>query len=218
MEDLIGFLVFAAIAGFSIFSKYREQKKAEEVAKERRLRKRPEDLPERTRKMLYGESGVPPKRGGEPTYRTARERTAPSPTPQRQAAPPVRRQERRPIEERHTVLSNEEFEVREKRAQAQRTLEEMWRQAKAAEERARRKQQKAQRRQQQREATPPPPPPKPKPQPARRPEPARATRGQRQRQLAAMFGSRGALRAGIIMSEVLSPPVSFREQQRGGMS
>jgi len=222
VENVIGFVVFAVIAAFSMYSKYREQKAAEEAAKRRRVRKRPEDLPERTRKMLYGESGVPPKRGAQPEYRQAQPRTAPG--PQRPKPLVQQRQERRPVEERHTVLSREEpdrqAQMRQKRAEAQAALERMWHQAKAAEQRARRQQQPKQQRRAAKQVQQAPAQPQAERPVHKERRPQRAVRGSkaaRRRQLDAMFNSRGALRAGIILTEVLGPPVGMREQQRGGI-
>jgi hypothetical protein len=86
MDSILGFIVFAAIAGISAYMKHRETKQAEAANLERE-RQRPEDLPEETRRMLYGETGVPPKQGQAPGHDipVARRKGAAPPMPQRRA-------------------------------------------------------------------------------------------------------------------------------------
>lgn len=71
MEQLFGFLIFVLLAVFSVASKVREQRKEEERRAQREREKKEErlDLPEATRRTLYGEPGIP----------TARPREAPPP-------------------------------------------------------------------------------------------------------------------------------------------
>lgn len=111
MDDLIGFLVFLIVMGISIASKFRSDRKA---ADERDAEAdRPltlDELPESTRRMLYGEGDIPvakprqpmpqpeaprPAREAMPTPIPARqivlERSAPLETPQ-----PIREQSQRP--------------------------------------------------------------------------------------------------------------------------
>lgn len=97
MENLIGFIIFLAVAGISMAQKYQEQKKAAELQNQRK-RQNPEDLPEATRRMLYGESGVPPKPGQKPGHDipVARRKSEP-PMPRRSAVQPVSQQAKPPI-------------------------------------------------------------------------------------------------------------------------
>lgn len=61
MEELIGFVIFLVLAAFSMVSKVREQRAEEERRAQRAREKAQEqiDLPEATRRTLYGESGPP---------------------------------------------------------------------------------------------------------------------------------------------------------------
>ena len=120
MDDLIGFLVFLIVMGISIASKFRSDRKA---AEERDAETdRPltlDELPESTRRMLYGEGDIPvakprqlfpeqempgPAREGMPTPIPARqivlERSTEAPQPAREQPqrPPVTL-ERRPLTE-----------------------------------------------------------------------------------------------------------------------
>jgi len=111
MDDLIGFLVFLIVMGISIASKFRSDRKA---ADERDAEAdRPltlDDLPESTRRMLYGEGDIPVARPRQPMPepeppRPARE-AMPTPIPARQIVlerstpletpQPVREQPQRP--------------------------------------------------------------------------------------------------------------------------
>lgn len=98
MENIIGFIVFLAVAGISVYQKIQEQKKADQANAERK-RQRPEDLPEATRRMLYGESGVPPKPGQAPGHDipVARRKGSPPPMPRRTPVQPVSQQGKPPI-------------------------------------------------------------------------------------------------------------------------
>lgn len=61
MEELIGFLIFLVLAAFSVLSKVREQRAEEERRAQRAREKAQEqlELPEATRRTLYGEGGPP---------------------------------------------------------------------------------------------------------------------------------------------------------------
>jgi hypothetical protein len=98
MENIIGFIVFLAVAGISVYQKMQEQKKADQANAERK-RQRPEDLPEATRRMLYGESGMPPKPGQAPGHDipVARRKGSPPPMPRRTPVQPVSQQGKPPI-------------------------------------------------------------------------------------------------------------------------
>ena len=104
MEEFIGLIIFGVIAAISGFAKLQEQRKEEEARKQRSAnRPSVDELPEATRRMLYGDGGPPvAKRRGEGTPppvavpRAEAPRPAPQqrPVPQRQqgmpAAPPRR--------------------------------------------------------------------------------------------------------------------------------
>ncbi|MBI1947787.1 MAG: hypothetical protein HYZ00_13955 [Candidatus Hydrogenedentes bacterium] len=101
--ELLGFLFFLAIAAIGWLHKISEERKAEERRKGRKTT-RPEDLPEATRRMLYGDTGEPrsfeppvakPRQAGPPLAaprtavpRTATPRTTPPP-PATRPAPPM---------------------------------------------------------------------------------------------------------------------------------
>ena len=68
MEQFFGFLIFLLLAAFSVASKVREQRKEEEQRAQRQREKKQEhlDLPEATRRTLYGDPDMPtarPRRG-----------------------------------------------------------------------------------------------------------------------------------------------------------
>lgn len=90
MENVIGVLVMLAFAGVSIWQKRQEELKAREE-REKRQRQNPEDLPEETRRMLYGESGVPPRPGQKPGHDipVARRKGEPPMPPRRSPVRPV---------------------------------------------------------------------------------------------------------------------------------
>lgn len=146
MEDLIGFLIFAAIAGIGALSKYAESKKAERERQNRPVVK-PEDLPEATRRMLYGESGVPPRPGQRPGHDipTARRKAAVPPSPPRPPMPPregprtapaegpLMRQGSYPTEqpyvrgeETSSPVFSEEQRIEELRRKLQQKLQQQW--------------------------------------------------------------------------------------------
>lgn len=112
MDDLIGFLVFLIVMGISIASKFRSDRKAageRDAEQDRPLTL--DELPESTRRMLYGEGDIPVARPRQPmpepeAPRPARE-LMPTPIPARQIVlerstpletpQPVREQPRHPV-------------------------------------------------------------------------------------------------------------------------
>lgn len=110
MEELLTILFLVVMGLISLAGRYAEQKKQKE--REKQTKTRPEDLPERTRRMLYGDQGPPvaKPREGVP-------RTAPPPPRQAQPAPPrksVRRVEAptRKTAEGSTLTQTLQSEVR----------------------------------------------------------------------------------------------------------
>ncbi len=125
-ENIFGFIFLLIMAVIGVIGKIREQRQAQE--RQKRLRnKRVEDLPEATRKMLYGETGRPPMA----TPRAAQAPVAPpreehrqerqqevvfAPTEQPRPAPaPARPVRRAPVQD--------------PRRQAQEAMQRMWQQA-----------------------------------------------------------------------------------------
>lgn len=99
-EQVIGLIVFAVIAAVSGLAKLQEHRKEEEARKQRSAnRPSVEDLPEATRRMLYGDSTPPvARRRGEgmPTPPVAIPRAeVPRPAPQRRPVP--QRQQEIPV-------------------------------------------------------------------------------------------------------------------------
>ncbi len=97
MENLIGLLIFAGIAAVSMIAKFAEKRKAEleQQARQAQRHTRREDLPEATRRVLFGE-GTGPRtatpRSGEP--KMAQPRTGEAPTARPVPVPPSRRESR----------------------------------------------------------------------------------------------------------------------------
>lgn len=232
MDDILGFIVFLLIAGISGAAKYMESRKAERERAERPT-VRPEDLPEATRRALYGESGVPPRAGQRPGHDIpmARRKGAPPPMPPRRqpAEGPVMRQGNYEVrgEETTSPAYSEEQRVEELRRKLQQKLQQQWveeqRKRNAAEQRKREveKQRQAHRpvkAQQRQQPVPRPAPsaptegPRPVPpvpkraeaaEPPQRRTPATAT-------AARILHNPRSLRQAIILREVLSPPVGLR--------
>ena len=76
MEDLIGLLVVGTLALIGVFQKVKDSR--EEAKRQEKRVKRRQELPEDTRRMLYGGTGEIP---------TAKPKGTVQPTPQRQAIP-----------------------------------------------------------------------------------------------------------------------------------
>lgn len=211
MEELLGFLIFAAIALVSLVGKLREQRKPSQETESEGPIARPEDLPEATRRMLFGDSMEPPlavPRGEsppEPPVAVPRREPPPrqTPPPRRAVAPerpvpplrapaaPPRRIEPRPV-------------LRPTAADVQREL--------------RRTMQRALQQTQVRQAVRRPPPvfeEEHEGPPPEAPKPAQPTKRRRAEQRTAPL--RGFLRdindvrRGIILQEILGPPKSLRD-------
>ncbi len=220
-ENIIGFVIFLVIAGSSILSKMREQRKAE-VEREQRPRKRPEDLPEATRRMLYGETGVPPKQGQSPGY------DIPTARPKQGGAPPMPR--RAPTQAEYLPEAeampgdtgpDEERRVRELQRRLQQQLEAQRKEAEFARQKVERERALKQRQHQAKLARRQAPPAQ-----AASPETASlATQAQRSQEAYApatttrrapvvdvreLLANPANLRQGIILTEILMPPVSMR--------
>lgn len=220
-ENIFGAIFLLVMAAISIIGKIREGRQAEE--RQKRLKnKRVEDLPEATRKMLYGDSMRPPVA----TPRGQQTRPAEMPTRQ-QAQVEVERQREvmfgggaetrsdmapdpvhRAPQQRHRQPQQPD-----PRRQAQDAMQRMWQQAQqaklneqqkraqAAEQQRRRHAQKQARVEQPKRQRVP----KPAPAPVRRAAPRQET------SLASMLGNLDAVRQGIILQEVLGPPKALRE-------
>lgn len=95
MEELLGLIIFGVIAAISGLAKLIEKRKEEEQRSQRGPRKSVDELPEATRRMLYGD-GAPPvarKRGEGPSSAPPRQATPAAPAPQRRPVPtPTQRQ------------------------------------------------------------------------------------------------------------------------------
>lgn len=239
-EQILGFLIFMGIAGFGWLNKaYEERKAAERRRTQKPLRR--EDLPEASRRQLYGEGRV-----GDPLNppvarpRTAAPAAAPDrrtlpPTMPRQAPPatmPVRPvamapgqdEESRPAGSGHQRPNREE----DQKEAARRAARSAGRQQAplpphiAAD--VERQRAEAQRQQQQVAAQRKQ---RPQTQAQRQQRPAAAPQAppqrpqtssrpqpsltERQKELRAMFQHGNAIRRGIIFSEVLGPPRAFRD-------
>ncbi len=92
MEEFIGLIIFGIIAAVSGLAKLQEQRKEEEARKQRANRKGVDELPEATRRMLYGDGGPPVARrrgeGPPPPPLAVPRAEAPRPAPQRRPVPP----------------------------------------------------------------------------------------------------------------------------------
>jgi hypothetical protein len=232
MENLIGFLIFVAIAAFSSYMqnlkqrKEEAEKKAEQAKRQaRRGAARPEDLPEATRRMLYGDGGDiptavprgeaprqdPPPRPADrqrpiPVQPAAPQGDAPRhmPTPPMRQAPPEPPRRPQPgMDPRRREPTVQPARPRALvppqpvRQQARRRTEQAWQQAHGQDPRA---------------AAPPPPAPRPKaPVPAQAVQ-TRAVSGARIRRMAR---NPQTLREALVLSELLQPPVSMRPHGGG---
>lgn len=227
-ENIIGFVIFLVIAGSSILSKMREQRKAEIEREQRqqRPRKRPEDLPEATRRMLYGETGVPPKQGQAPGY------DIPTARPKQGGAPPMPR--RAPTQAEQVpdaealpggIGPDEERRVRELQRRLQQQLEAQRKEAEFARQKAERERALKQRQQQAKLARRQAPPAAAEAEGAavgaasaaaqqRKPQegyaPVAAARRAPAVDVRDLLANPVNLRQGIILTEILMPPVSMR--------
>lgn len=90
VEEFIGLIIFGIIAAVSGLAKLQEQRKEEQARKERGNRKGVDELPEATRRMLYGDGGPPVARRrseGPPPPVALPQAEAPRPAPQRRPVP-----------------------------------------------------------------------------------------------------------------------------------
>ena len=220
MEQVIIFLIFIGVAAaINAAKKFQEKQQQEHRDSEPKLSR--DDLPEATRRMLYGDSAEPQtaQPRSEPGIPVAQPRQAVPPRRvQQQAAPAQRREfvrEARPVPQRRVAVARppeeaparpvpealaeaqwqEQEDQRAVRARMQRALQE--RGQRQAQRKARRP---AQAEKPQAEARPQraarPAAPAPRPQPAAR----------RPLNLVELFGDMHAVRRGIIMQEVLGTP------------
>lgn len=214
MDDVIGFIIFAVIAAISGLAKLMENRKAEEARKQQANRKGVDELPEATRRMLYGDGGPPvARRRGEgppppPVPRAEAPRPAPQrrpvpqqqapqrPVPQRQQAPTAPRPIAQPLPQRKDwretpAMPQEQHDHRESSVVVSEHVRE---QARSASDIIR---------QEERERSTKVPA-----QPAAR-QPARMSQAQVFRSLAR---NKNALRASMITMEVMGTPKGLREQ------
>lgn len=103
MDGIFGFIIFAIILGISGLQKWKEYREEQEFRKGSDDRPTIEDLPEATRRMLYGDPNVRPAQLDDeevvpiPVARPARRPEPPRPQPvQRQAPPPPPRPVQQP--------------------------------------------------------------------------------------------------------------------------
>lgn len=242
LENIIGFIIFLVVAGSSIVSKILEQRKAEAERQQRR-KIDPSELPEATRRMLYGETGEPPREGQAPGHDipTARRKGAGTPPmPQRRSAqqgmPPMPRRQGPPARlpelsspglPQAEPNSEEERRVRELRRRLQQQLEAQRRQAEFARQKAERERLLKQQQRRQAPANTARRPPVPitaavqeeregptMPVPVSKPEqiqrPAAAARRMTPQDVRKLLENPASLRKGIVLMEILQPPVSLR--------
>lgn len=212
MESLFGLIIFGIIAAVSGLVKLAEKRKEEELRKQRPTKQNVDELPEATRRMLYGDGGPPVarRRGAgppPPPIAVPRRETLPQapqrrPVPQRQVNIPTAVPQHRETTQQQPVPQPRQRPVpplpgrmpaqAPARQSAQRTLQENW--------------QRAQR--------------PPESQQQRTPQPAAAEERARRASPARQRGSRASikdllhhpktLRTSIILQEVLSPPKALR--------
>ena len=206
MEDLIGFLIFIAIVAASIIGKIKTERKA---ATEREQRpSKPvslDELPEATRRMLFGDGEgeiivAKPKQGGPaaapaPGEWRRVEETPPRPVPARRVAyeqpRPAAPQPQQPP--RQQPVMQAPVQQRQQARQAPQ---------RAAQPAQRRAQEHA--RPQPRQAQQPV-----RPVQASAPAPARQARRTSGRGLMSVLQSRNGLAQGILLHEILGPPKAF---------
>jgi hypothetical protein len=235
MDDLLGLLIFAAIAVVGVVSKVVEGRKAEQ-RKNRPIVKR-DDLPEATKRMLYGDGAGPrtaTPRQDAPHIPTAKPRgavtqTVPPPTPQPRQTAPQRRpvpqsagqrqqapqaQRETPARRMATSASKTASQVpqtlREARRQTHRSLQQAW-------NAAQRKQPPPTPPQQQQEEEQPLRHAKQQARPQNRQEAVAQTKARARKNIAAapkrkktsiqaLFTNSHNVRLGVIMREILGPP------------
>lgn len=219
MDSLIGLIIFGVIAGLSGLVKLIEKRKEEELRRTRAERRNVDDLPEATRRMLYGEGGPPvARRRGEgvpPPPVAVPRRPVPPPTPPQRPlpmprgempAPPVG--QRRPVPQQRPAVPQRQAgpppmpQQRPQPQQIPRTaippVSTDW--------------------------TPPPPTAAPRPEPRRAPasvpetsasapatEPARRGGRRRQTSIKELVHYPATLRTSIVLMEVLGTPRGLRE-------
>lgn len=228
MENLIGFLIFVGIAAFSTYMQNVKQRKEEAEKKAEQARRqsqrktaRPEELPEATRRMLYGDGGdaiptatprgevqrpAPPPRPAErprpiPMQRPAAEGSA----PRQQPTPPMRQTPGEAPRRAPQPAPQQQAPARPRalvppqpmRQQARRRMEQAWQQAHGAHEH------------------PPAPAAQPQPRPKRRAAPEAATLAVSGARIRRMARNPQTLREALVLSELLQPPVSMRPQGGG---
>jgi len=225
MDELFGLLIFGIIAVISMVAKVAEKRKADQQRQargERRVRR--EDLPEATRRMLYGDGDGPrtaTPRAGEPPVMSrptaepgaARPAAVPPPPPQsvRRSAAPVpdvrRQREQRMAEAPQRVHGGRTAQPQapaqrpprgtiEPRMAAPQSLRETYRETHP------RREQAAAPPKQQRRQQPAPQRPAPRPHPARR---------KRKPALAMFLTTSESVRHGIVMAEILGRPKGLQD-------
>lgn len=214
MEQLFGFLIFALLAIFSVASKVREQRKEEERRAQKARGKKEErlDLPEATRRTLYGEPGIPtakPREAPPPVAYPMREvREQPRPArPIEVEAPearhaPAERQRHIPAETPHGPRQTTPSASQPQAGRKPSSLEELFREM--------------QRRVEQQMGVPQP---QPQPQPQPRPRPQQKQRPQQQHSTASYEQARKrqqAERAQAMQRQHAPRPEAPQHAQRGG--
>ncbi len=108
VEEFIGLIIFGIIAAVSGLAKLQEQRKEEQARKDRGNRKGVDELPEATRRMLYGDGGPPVARrrgeGPPPPPIAVPRAEAPRPAPQRRPVP-QQQAPQRPVPQRQQAPS-----------------------------------------------------------------------------------------------------------------
>ena len=99
MDSLIGLIIFGVIAALSGLVKLIEKRKEEALREQRGSRQNVDELPEATRRMLYGDGGPPVARrreegGATPPVAAPRRESAPPPPPPRRPVPQQRAETR----------------------------------------------------------------------------------------------------------------------------
>lgn len=224
MENVIGLVVFLLIAVFSAISNSQKKKQDEEQQKKSQQRRtRPEDLPEATRRMLYGDADVAPR---EAIPREAQPRPA---VPERQKpvplsqesnyAPRVARQA--PAAPQHVPHGTDPAEMARQRMQQQ--MQQALQQAKQREAYQRQTAEQAarERARQQDEGSPSTTRKRRSMAKARGPERKKASAARLESTVApvsarnrslrhVVFGDMRDVRRAIILQEVLGPPKGFQ--------
>ena len=108
VDELFGLVIFGVIAAISGLAKLQEYRKEEQARKERGNRKGVDELPEATKRMLYGDGGPPVARrrgeGPPPPPMAVPRAEAPRPAPPRRPVP-QQQAPQRPVPQRQQAPS-----------------------------------------------------------------------------------------------------------------